>query len=216
MFIDLVASIGYRRKLDAEDWRDLVGGYLDEAAKAVTGFGGHVLKKLGDGLMALFAIRTHRRTMRSVRCAPHSLSSTLSPNSTRRTQRPACRSSLPASASKVAQSSSTRAERCLATPRFIVARRRRRHRSFTAATTVGSEASMSLRPHRGDLRDRDRSRTQLASEHEPARRDSSMDCRRHCRPAPAIGRDPSLPNVSALRLRHLRRLPAPSIGVEPL
>src|SRR6478752_6863520 len=41
-------------KLDAEDWRNLVNAYLDEASAAVTGLGGHVLKKLGDGLMALF------------------------------------------------------------------------------------------------------------------------------------------------------------------
>ena len=41
-------------KLDAEDWRNLVGAYLEEASAAVTGLGGHVLKKLGDGLMALF------------------------------------------------------------------------------------------------------------------------------------------------------------------
>ena len=41
-------------KLDAEDWRTLVNAYLDEASAAVTGLGGHVLKKLGDGLMALF------------------------------------------------------------------------------------------------------------------------------------------------------------------
>ena len=40
--------------MDAEDWRNLVGAYLDEASAAVTGLGGHVLKKLGDGLMALF------------------------------------------------------------------------------------------------------------------------------------------------------------------
>ena len=31
-----------------------MGAYLDEASSAVTGLGGHVLKKLGDGLMALF------------------------------------------------------------------------------------------------------------------------------------------------------------------
>ena len=31
-----------------------MSAYLDEASAAVTGFGGHVLKKLGDGLMALF------------------------------------------------------------------------------------------------------------------------------------------------------------------
>ncbi len=54
MFCDLVGSTSLASKLDAEDWRNLVGAYLDEASNAVTGFGGHVLKKLGDGLMALF------------------------------------------------------------------------------------------------------------------------------------------------------------------
>jgi class 3 adenylate cyclase len=54
MFCDLVGSTSLAAKLDAEDWRSLVNAYLDEASKAVTGFGGHVLKKLGDGLMALF------------------------------------------------------------------------------------------------------------------------------------------------------------------
>src|SRR5271165_1352433 len=54
MFCDLVGSTGLASKLDAEDWRNLVGAYLDQASNAVTGLGGHVLKKLGDGLMALF------------------------------------------------------------------------------------------------------------------------------------------------------------------
>ena len=54
MFCDLVGSTGLAAKLDAEDWRTLVNTYLDEASAAVTGLGGHVLKKLGDGLMALF------------------------------------------------------------------------------------------------------------------------------------------------------------------
>ncbi len=54
MFCDLVGSTSMAAKLDAEDWRDLVSAYLDEASKAVAGYGGHVLKKLGDGLMALF------------------------------------------------------------------------------------------------------------------------------------------------------------------
>jgi class 3 adenylate cyclase len=54
MFCDLVGSTGLAAKLDPEDWRNLVNAYLDEASAAVTGFGGHVLKKLGDGLMALF------------------------------------------------------------------------------------------------------------------------------------------------------------------
>jgi class 3 adenylate cyclase/predicted ATPase len=54
MFCDLVGSTSIAAKLDAEDWRSLVNAYLDEAAKAVTGLGGYVLKRLGDGLMALF------------------------------------------------------------------------------------------------------------------------------------------------------------------
>ena len=43
-----------RRGSTPEDWRSLVNAYLDEASAAVTGLGGHVLKRLGDGLMALF------------------------------------------------------------------------------------------------------------------------------------------------------------------
>ena len=54
MFCDLVGSTSLAARLDAEDWRNLVGAYLDAASQAVTGFGGHVLKRLGDGLMALF------------------------------------------------------------------------------------------------------------------------------------------------------------------
>ena len=54
MFCDLVGSTALAAQLDAEDWRNLVSGYLDEASAAVTGLGGHVLKRLGDGLMALF------------------------------------------------------------------------------------------------------------------------------------------------------------------
>jgi len=58
MFCDLVDSTSLVAKLDAEDWRNLVNDYLDEASAAVTGLGGHVLKKLGDGLMALFGYPT--------------------------------------------------------------------------------------------------------------------------------------------------------------
>jgi class 3 adenylate cyclase/predicted ATPase len=54
MFCDLVGSTGLAASLDAEDWRNLVSTYLDEASAAVTGVGGHVLQRLGDGLMALF------------------------------------------------------------------------------------------------------------------------------------------------------------------
>src|SRR5215472_16918130 len=52
MFCDLVGSTAISAQLDPEEWRDLVGAYLDAASAAVTEMGGHVAKKLGDGLMA--------------------------------------------------------------------------------------------------------------------------------------------------------------------
>ena len=54
MFCDLVGSTSISAQLDAEEWRDLVGAYLDAATAAVKEMGGHVAKKLGDGLMVLF------------------------------------------------------------------------------------------------------------------------------------------------------------------
>ena len=54
MFCDLVGSTELAAALDLEDWRNLVNAYLEEASKAVVDLGGHVLKRLGDGLMALF------------------------------------------------------------------------------------------------------------------------------------------------------------------
>jgi class 3 adenylate cyclase len=54
MFCDLVGSTSISAQLDPEEWRDLVGSYLDAASEAVTEMGGHVAKKLGDGLMSLF------------------------------------------------------------------------------------------------------------------------------------------------------------------
>src|SRR5580693_4114861 len=54
MFCDLVGSTELAAALDVEDWRNLLNSYLDEASKAVTALGGHVLKMLGDGMMAVF------------------------------------------------------------------------------------------------------------------------------------------------------------------
>jgi class 3 adenylate cyclase/tetratricopeptide (TPR) repeat protein len=54
MFCDLAGSTGLASRLDAEDWRNIVNAFFDEASNAVNGLGGHVLKKLGDGLMVLF------------------------------------------------------------------------------------------------------------------------------------------------------------------
>ena len=71
MFCDLVGSTALASQLDAEDWRSLVNAYLDEASAAVTRLGGHVLKRLGDGLMALFGYPQAQEsdTERAVRAA---------------------------------------------------------------------------------------------------------------------------------------------------
>src|SRR5499425_2968296 len=71
MFCDLVDSTGISAKLDAEEWRDLVGAYLDAASAAVTEMGGKIAKKLGDGLMALFGypVAQENDAERAVRAA---------------------------------------------------------------------------------------------------------------------------------------------------
>jgi class 3 adenylate cyclase/predicted ATPase len=71
MFCDLVDSTGISAKLDAEEWRDLVGAYLNAASAAVTEMGGKVAKKLGDGLMALFGypVAQENDAERAVRAA---------------------------------------------------------------------------------------------------------------------------------------------------
>ena len=71
MFCDLVGSTSISAQLDAEEWRDLVGTYLDAATAAVKEMGGHVAKKLGDGLMALFGypVAQERRRTCGAGCA---------------------------------------------------------------------------------------------------------------------------------------------------
>jgi len=71
MSCDLVGSTGISAQLDAEEWRDLVGGYLDAASAAVTEMGGHVAKKPGDGLLALFGypVAQENDAERAVRAA---------------------------------------------------------------------------------------------------------------------------------------------------
>ena len=71
MFCDLVGSTGISAQLDAEEWRDLVGAYLEAASAAVMEMGGHVAKKLGDGLMSLFGypVAYENDSERSVRAA---------------------------------------------------------------------------------------------------------------------------------------------------
>ncbi len=58
LFCDLVDSTSIASRLDAEEWRDLVGAYFDATSAAVTEMGGTVTRKQGDGLMALFGYPT--------------------------------------------------------------------------------------------------------------------------------------------------------------
>ena len=54
LFCDLVGSTGIAAQLDPEEWRETVAGYQRAVADAITRFGGHVAKYLGDGVMAFF------------------------------------------------------------------------------------------------------------------------------------------------------------------
>jgi class 3 adenylate cyclase len=133
MFCDLVGSTSLAAKLDAEDWRNLVNAYLDEASKAVSALGGHALKRLGDGLMALFGY-PRRRTTPSAQCGLRSRSSALSRRSTPRTAAKAPRICLRGSASKAGPLSWRRQGRCSATRRMSRAVRTARRRE----TRLGS------------------------------------------------------------------------------
>ena len=54
MFCDLVGSTALSQRLDPEDLRELMRHYQDAVAGAVTRYGGHVAKYLGDGVLAYF------------------------------------------------------------------------------------------------------------------------------------------------------------------
>jgi class 3 adenylate cyclase/tetratricopeptide (TPR) repeat protein len=54
LFCDLVGSTEIAARLDPEEWRDMVAIYHRAAAEAITHYGGHVAKFLGDGVMAFF------------------------------------------------------------------------------------------------------------------------------------------------------------------
>ena len=115
MFCDLVGSTSLAAKLDAEDWRNLVNAYLDAASAAVTALGGHVLKKLGDGLMALFGYPQAQENdaERAVRAAL-AIQRALADINARNVGRLA-RSFPPASASRAGRSSWRRPAKCSAT-----------------------------------------------------------------------------------------------------
>jgi class 3 adenylate cyclase len=54
LFCDLVGSTEIAARLDPEEWREMVAAYHRAAAEAITRYGGHVAKYLGDGVMAFF------------------------------------------------------------------------------------------------------------------------------------------------------------------
>jgi class 3 adenylate cyclase len=54
LFCDLAGSSAIAAQLDPEEWRETVSSYHRAAADAITRFGGHVAKYLGDGVMAFF------------------------------------------------------------------------------------------------------------------------------------------------------------------
>ncbi|MGI9450544.1 MAG: adenylate/guanylate cyclase domain-containing protein [Geminicoccaceae bacterium] len=54
MFCDLVGSTPLSRQLDPEVLRDVLRRYHNAVASAVIGYGGHVAKFLGDGVLAYF------------------------------------------------------------------------------------------------------------------------------------------------------------------
>src|SRR5215468_10650201 len=56
LFCDLVGSTDIASRLDPEEWHRISKGYQEAAATAVTRFGGHVDKFLGDGLVCFFGV----------------------------------------------------------------------------------------------------------------------------------------------------------------
>jgi class 3 adenylate cyclase len=54
LFCDLVGSTELSRRLDIEDYRDLVRSYQSVCAEQVSRFGGHIAQYLGDGLLIYF------------------------------------------------------------------------------------------------------------------------------------------------------------------
>jgi class 3 adenylate cyclase len=126
MFCDLVGSTELAAALDVEDWRNLLKSYLDEASRAVTALGGHVLKMLGDGLMAVFGYPRARRTTSNALFGPLLRSSRRSASLMPETLRLGGLSLPFASASKTVPLSSTPRARCSA--RFPVLPRAFRQR----------------------------------------------------------------------------------------
>ncbi len=71
LFCDLAESTALSQRLDPEELRDLLRRYQDAVAGAVTRYGGHVAKYLGDGVLAYFGWpRAHEdQAERAIRAA---------------------------------------------------------------------------------------------------------------------------------------------------
>ncbi|MGH7105869.1 MAG: adenylate/guanylate cyclase domain-containing protein, partial [Acetobacteraceae bacterium] len=54
MFIDLVDSSALGERLEAEDLLEVIRRYREFAGAAVTRFGGHIARLVGDGILAYF------------------------------------------------------------------------------------------------------------------------------------------------------------------
>jgi class 3 adenylate cyclase/tetratricopeptide (TPR) repeat protein len=54
LFCDLVGSTTLAAQVDPEEWQAIVADYQRAAAAAITGFGGEVVRYIGDGIMAFF------------------------------------------------------------------------------------------------------------------------------------------------------------------
>ncbi len=71
LFCDLVGSTELSRRLDLEDYRELVRSYQSVCAAAVSRFDGHIAQYLGDGLLVYFGYPKAREddAQRAVRAA---------------------------------------------------------------------------------------------------------------------------------------------------
>src|SRR5262249_22180780 len=54
MFCDLIDSTALSRRLDAEDYRDLIRSYQDACAGVVARFDGFIARFMGDGVLVYF------------------------------------------------------------------------------------------------------------------------------------------------------------------
>lgn len=70
LFCDLVDSTGLSRRLDAEDYRELVLNYQTAAAAVIERYEGHIAQYLGDGLLVYFGhpVAQDDDAERAVRC----------------------------------------------------------------------------------------------------------------------------------------------------